>query len=98
MMRTLSPEALSSWAACTAPAWMLLQNSCVVPFGITARVRVLPAPAAAAPESFFFEPASLQAVAPSSTNSTAAESRVILNEGLQRVEVRVGAPAIGENL
>jgi len=33
-----------------------------------------------------------------SMNNAAAESRVILNEGLQRVEVRVGAPTIGENL
>jgi len=49
------------------------------------------------PESFF-EPESLQAAAPRSMNVTAAESRVILNEGLQRVEVRVGAPTIGENL
>src|SRR4051812_27095653 len=87
MMRTLSPEALSSWAACTAPAWMLFQNSCVVPFGITARVSVLPAPDAAAPEPFF-EPASPQAAAPRSTNSTVAESRVVRNAGLQGVEVR----------
>ena len=33
-----SPAAVSSCAACTAPAWMLFQNSCVVPFGMTAIV------------------------------------------------------------
>jgi hypothetical protein len=76
---------------------MLFQNSCVVPFGITASVYVFPS-AEAAPVDFCFEPESLQAAAPSRTSATAAESRVILNESLQRVEVRVGAPTIGENL
>ena len=76
---------------------MLFQNSWVVPFGMTARVYVLCPPAAAAPVSFF-EAESLQAAAPRSTNRTAAENRVVLNESLQRVEVRVGAPTIGENL
>src|SRR5258708_6681484 len=52
MMCTESPVALSSCAACTAPAWMLLQNSCVVPFGTTAMVSDLPAPDAAGLSDF----------------------------------------------
>src|SRR5260221_8942789 len=52
MMCTESPVALNSWAACTAPAWMLLQNSCVVPLGTTAMVSDLPAPDAAGLSDF----------------------------------------------
>src|SRR5690242_16419793 len=95
MIFTLSPAASSSCAAWIAPAWMLFQNSWVVPFGTTASVYVLCPPADAVPESCFFEAESLQAAAPSSTNRTAAESRGVLNEGLQRVEVRVGARRSG---
>src|SRR6476661_7127329 len=97
MIFTLSPAAVSSCAAWIAPAWMLFQNSCVVPFGITASVYVFP-PAEAAPVDFCFEPESVQAAAPSSTHITAAESRVIRNEDLQRMKSVWGAPTIGENL
>src|SRR5438034_2414424 len=41
MIVTGCPCADSSREAWTAPAWMLLQNSCVVPLGITAIVRPL---------------------------------------------------------
>src|ERR1041385_2167223 len=51
MMSTLVPCPVSSRWAFTAPAWMDFQNSCVVPFGMTAIVKVLPS-------DFFPQPAS----------------------------------------
>jgi hypothetical protein len=39
MIVTGVPAAFSSRSAFTAPAWMAFQNSCVVPFGMTASFR-----------------------------------------------------------
>src|SRR5215217_593573 len=68
---------------------MVRQNSCVVPFGITASVIALPA-APPAPAEGCFDPASpppLQADAASARSSAAiAGRRVVLNVSLQRVE------------
>src|SRR3978361_2313155 len=63
---------------------MLFQNSCVVPFGITASVMVLPgAPAAAV----FFEPASPQPSAARTMSVATAERRSVVNEGLRKIDV-----------
>ena len=49
VMVTGVPAALSSRSALTAPAWIDFQNSCVVPFGITAIDSAFP-PLPALPE------------------------------------------------
>src|SRR4051812_42705 len=98
MILTVSPAAVSSCAACIAPAWMARQNSCVVPFGTTAMVYDLPV-LLLAPVEGCFEPASLpplHAAAASATRSaTTAERRVVVNESLQCDEVGRRGSIIG---
>src|SRR5436190_18338269 len=68
---------------------MVFQNSCVVPFGTTAMVNVLPA-LPLAPAAGCFEPASappLHAAASAISTAAVPERRVVVNESLQSGEV-----------
>jgi hypothetical protein len=70
---------------------MLRQNSCVVPFGMTAIVRAFPAPPAAS-----FDPLSRQAVRESASVSEATASRDLFNGALLRHRVDERAPVDGQ--
>ena len=99
MILTVSPFAVSSCAACIAPAWMVFQNSCVVPFGMTAMVNVLPAPPwrrRRAPSSRHRRHHCTRQPPGRCSRAAAAERRVVRNESLQRDEVGRRESANGE--